>query len=63
MTRSRPFCYATEASLLLFATVAFLIGSRYFYAVVETVQVFMFVQAAWFLAPSVVARFRYASEQ
>ncbi|GHJ84302.1 hypothetical protein NliqN6_0704 [Naganishia liquefaciens] len=58
----QPFCYATEFSLLLFASTAFLVGPRYFYVVVETAQVFMFVQAAWYLAPSVVARFRQSAE-
>lgn len=60
---SRPFCLATEASLLVFATAAFFMGSRHFYAVVESVQLFMFVQAAWFLAPSLIARFRQTEEQ
>lgn len=54
---SRPFCYATEISLLIFAIVAFGVGGRYFYNVVESVQLFIYVQATWFVLPGLLARF------
>lgn len=32
-------------------------GGRYFYTIVESIQLFMYIQAAWLVVPGLLARF------